>query len=373
MNKNISELHHFLRKLPKPDKIYTKSEISSLVVERFSLKKKRSVFYCAEFAIRFSSVRGNSFSNGIVSLSTLQKYDHIPFIVCIVRPKTVLLLLANSTFLKKISHSSQQLRIDNVRGTFLGHDILKEYDGIENKVEHFDELFDIHYQFSWEENLLRLVESTNSIVPTGKRFEPNNHEIFNVLKTPEIAKLLSRNDEYLQIGRDLSKLVDDNLEEIIEAGSIDNLNIRGNRIEQIITSAGNLHSLEDFSRTLSLGHEVKVDIKTKILALSSSPKAYNIDKVLKALSAGNTVFSFFFVGIGLEEKRVVTCLVSILDEKILSATRIQFHWAGRNSRGVTQLSGSLESIFESEFSETINIEKAKEFLQSLIDLKTPKF
>jgi len=40
--------------------------------------------------------------------------------------------MANTTFLKKISHSSHQLRVDNVRGSFLGHDIMREYEGIEN-------------------------------------------------------------------------------------------------------------------------------------------------------------------------------------------------------------------------------------------------
>ena len=41
------------------------------------------------------------------------------FIVCIVTPETNHLLLSNSTFLKKISHSSQELRVDNIRGIFI--------------------------------------------------------------------------------------------------------------------------------------------------------------------------------------------------------------------------------------------------------------
>lgn len=371
MNKAVTELVHFLQEYAKNNPNCTKSEISKATIEKFELRRDRSVYYCEEFAIRFSSVKGSSFSNGVLSLSALRKYDHIPFIVCVVRLKGIELLLANSTFLKKISHSSQHLRVDNVRGTFLGQDILRVFDGIENKPEHFEELFEIHCQFNWEENLFRLVESTNAIVPTGMRFEPNEQEKENILNTPEIASMLSRNDEYLQLGKDLDHLVNINLEAILEAGKIENVNLRGNIIEQIITNAGNFHSLEDFSRTLTVGPEVKVDIKTKILTLSSNPKGYNIDKVLKALAAGNTVFSFFFIGINLEKQFVVTCLVSILDEKILNATRIQFHWAGRNSRGVTQLYGNLDGIFAPDFSETINIEKAKDFLQGLIELKPP--
>ena len=369
MNKALTKLCHFLKDYAVSHPECTKDEVSKITAKKFSLARARSVYYCAEFAIRFSSVKGQSFSNGVLSLSALRQYDQSPFVVCVVRPQGVELLLANSTFLKKISHSSQQLRINNIRGTFLGHDILREYEGIENKPEHFDELFEIHSLFSWEENIARLVENTTAIIPTGQRFEPTGQQRTNILKTSEFAYMLSKNAEYLQFGKDLAQIVNDNIEAILEAGMIENINLRGNRIEQLITSSGNFHSLEDISRTLTIGHEVKVDIKTKILALTSSPKGYNIDKVLEALASGNTVFSFFFVGINLDSEYAVTCLVSILDEMILSATRIQFHWAGRNSRGVTQLTGDISRIFEPDFSETVNIKKARDFLQSLIDLK----
>ena len=65
-------------------------------------------------------------SNTVLSLSALQKYDDKPFIVCIVTPDTNYMMLANSTFLKKISHSSQELRVDNIRGSFNGSDIMIE-------------------------------------------------------------------------------------------------------------------------------------------------------------------------------------------------------------------------------------------------------
>lgn len=369
MNKILSQFCSFLQHYVNTNPQCTKDEISKAAAKKYSLSKKRSVYFCKEFAVRFLSVQGSTFSNGVLSLSALQKYDQIPFVVCVVRPDKVELLLANSTFLKKISHSSQQLRVDNIRGTFLGHDILREYEGIKNHPEFFDKLFDIHLRFTWDQNIARLVESTNSITPTGQRFEPTESECQKILASPKIAKLLSTHPEYIQLGTELNSLVVQNQEAILEAAKIANINLRGNKIEQIITKAGNFHSLEDFSRTLTLGYEVKVDIKTKILTLSSNPKGYNIDKVLKALAVGNTVFSFFFIGINLKEGNVVTRLVSILDKKILSATRIQFHWAGRNSRGVTQLTGGLNSIFATDFSETIDVERAKEFLRCLIELR----
>ncbi|HRJ44954.1 MAG TPA: hypothetical protein PL105_23860, partial [Caldilineaceae bacterium] len=86
-------------------------------------------------------------------------------------------------------------------------------------------------------------------------------------------------------------------------------------------------------------------------------------------ASGGTVFSFFFVGINVDSGYVVTCLVFILDETILNATRVHFHWAGRNSRGVTQLTGDLKRVFEPDFLESVNVDQAKEFLQKLIELK----
>jgi hypothetical protein len=365
--KPLSELCRFIQSYFKSNPTCTKSELSKATADRFSLTRERSVFRGDGFALRFSIARGTTFPNCVLSLSALHKYDHMPFVVCVLRTNRVELLLANSTFLSKISHSSHQLRIDNVRGTFLGHDIIQSYEGIDNKPKNFAELFEIHAQFSWDENLRRLVEKTTAIVPTGKRFEPSDHERRNILNAAKLASELSRNPEYLAVGNELTQLVNDNLEEILEAAAIENAKERGDLLENIITSAGSFHALDDVTRTLTLGTDLKIDIKTKILTLVSSPKGYNVDKVLRELSSGNSVVSFFFVGINVQSRLVVTCLVSILDSSILNATRIQFHWAGRKSRGVTQLAGNLP-IFKSNFSETIDIDKAQDFLQQLIDI-----
>src|SRR5262249_1024044 len=142
-----------------------------------------------------------------------------------------------------------------------------------------------------------------------------------------------------------------------QAATIDNVNIRGNQIEQIITNAGNFHRAEDISEALASGTTVKVDVKTKLIGLGSSPKAYNIDKFLTQLANGNTVFSFLFLGINLSAGTIATKLISFLDNSIVNATRIQFHWAGRNSRGVTQLTGDFNSVFSAAYSENVDVQR----------------
>jgi len=365
---SVSELIDFFNQYVQQHNSFSKEVMTAVIARQFRLSYRKPVYFSEHFAIRFSEASGSSFSNTILGLKKLQAYDQIPVIVCVVRPESIQLLLANSTFLKKISHSSHQLRVNKIRGSFQGADILREYEGIANIPQNFEKLFLIHKEFTWEENLIRLVEATNNIIPSGSKYSPTSHEQSNILMSAEIAHALSSNSEYQSLNTSLSRLVAENQAAILEAGKIDNINVRGNLIEQIITSAGNFHGVEDLSFTLSFGSRVLIDIKTKILTLASSPKGYNIDKVLRSLGTGNTVFCFFFIGLNLEAQTLSNRLISILDTSILNATRIQFHWAGRNSKGVTQLTGDLSSIFLSSYSESVDIDQAKIFLQRLIEL-----
>ena len=109
--------------------------------------------------------------------------------------------MANSTFLKKISHSSQLLRVDNIRGSFNGSDIFRIFGEFRNSPENFDELFEIHKQISFEENLIRLVESTNGIIPTGNKFEVSEENINLILNSPQRAKNFSESIEFLQLSK----------------------------------------------------------------------------------------------------------------------------------------------------------------------------
>ena len=120
------------------DGIADKQALSRQVQSAFNLTRDRSVFFCHDFAIRFCTANSRSFSNTVLSLSALQKYDKIPFVVCLVTPYRNYLMLANTTFLRKISHSSQELRVDNIKGSFNGSDIMRDFEGIENEPSNFE-------------------------------------------------------------------------------------------------------------------------------------------------------------------------------------------------------------------------------------------
>ena len=115
MYEEISKFINFIKNL---DGIWNKEQVITLTKNHFQMVQDRKVFYTKNFSVRFSYSATGWFSNTVLSLSNLQKFDDKPFIVCLITKKENILYLANTTFLKKISHSSQELRIDNIKWSF---------------------------------------------------------------------------------------------------------------------------------------------------------------------------------------------------------------------------------------------------------------
>lgn len=184
---NLAETIKLLQRLKRTHPTCNKAELEKYFVDKCSLPKERSVYVGQDFALRFCEANTPSFSNVVLSLSTLRKYDSLPLAICVVRPDRLEFRLANATFLRRISHSSHRLRVDNIRGSFLGHDILDHYDDVPNSPEYFDELIATHREFSWDENVARLVEATNAIVARSTRFQVNAEVLAILLGAPRRA------------------------------------------------------------------------------------------------------------------------------------------------------------------------------------------
>lgn len=363
------EIISFIRDLRLGKPASDKVEIAAACAERFGLRQSRSLLIGKGVALRFVSVTNpRGANNTLLSLSALAKVDHAPLVICTVQPESVDFALANSTFLRRVSHSSQALRVGNVRGSFNSSDLLRDYDGIANAPENFDLLFAIHSENMWEENLERLVEATNAIVAVGSRYQPTADEVAAIRKAPDLAREISHSGDYRILRSSLESEIESKAERILSLALVDNVNVRGNHIEQLITGGTDKRSIGDMRHVLVAGTTLEIEIKTKLLNRASAPKAYNIDKLLRLYGAGNTVMAYCFVGIDHRSKRLTVRTVSVLDALILDATRVQRHWAGRNSRGVTQLREGLEGVFGTDFTEVIDVDKARRFLTALLDL-----
>jgi hypothetical protein len=381
-------LQRLLDLIKANDGINDKARLARIVSDAFGLTKDRSVYYCADFAIRFSSSGRQGFGNTVLSLSSLRKYDERPFIVCLVTPAANHCLLANTTMLKKVSHSSQQLRVNNIRGSFNGSDIAREFEGISNAPENISRLFDIHAEIGFEGNLARLVEATNNISPTGVKFLVSESARSIILAAPRRAVQFIESEEHAILKAELDAQVNRFKTEILLAALIENVNVRGRIIEYLIAGENETlrqelivalkagtkglpkfkteNALGDYQRRFA-AFDTETDVKTKIMILSSNPKAYNLDKMLEFLANPRSVFMFYFVGVD-PGKMVSTVLVSMFQKKLLASTIVLRHWSGRNSRGVTQFEGKAINDLIISPKSGIDEVRAKEFLMQIIAL-----
>lgn len=377
-----------IRLIRENNGINDKARLARIVADEFGLTRDRSVYYCADYAIRFSSSSSKNFGNTVLSLSTLRKYDDQPFIVCLITPAQNFCLIANTTFLKKISHSSQELRENNIRGSFNGSDIIRDFEGIENCAENIARLFYIHAVVGFEENLPRLVEATNNISPSGVKFGVDDAARNNILSSPSRAIRFVASQDASTLKSELDAKVARYKNEILLAALIENVNVRGRVIEYLIAGEDEglrqrliaalksaEHGLPAFKTNNTLGdyqkhfeaYDTETDVKTKIMILNSNPKAYNLDKMLQFLSSDRSVFLFYFVGVD-PNKIANTVLVSMFQSDLLEATILLRHWAGRNSRGVSQFEGRAINKLIEKPSIEIEEQKAKEFLERIIAL-----
>lgn len=388
MNSKCKEfVDYIVNHAPQHNKQIVEDDVSA----HFNLTKDRKVYHNEYFAVRFSYSKSasHSFSNIVLSLSVLEKYDKIPFFVVLVRQSsTNLILLANTTFLKRISHSSQELSMTNIKGSFNGSDIMRDYDNMKNEPENFDYLFALHQGLDWEDNLSRLVDASSNIKAVNQKFEPTQQEKANMFDSINRASSFVKSNNFNVLEDDLNERCNKCRNEILIASHIENTNIRGRLIESLITSSDaerevvieNLHNLEaalptydtknglgDYYREFDNG-DTYTDIKTKVVYLNSNPKAYNVDKFLKQMADSKSVFLFFFIGID-EQSIFKTLLCSVYHGKLIDNTILQFHWAGRNTRGVAQFNGtSIEEMLKEEnFVNDIDVQKSKTFLQKLLD------
>lgn len=348
-----------------------KAGLEGAFIAQFQPAKMRSVFVCTGFAMRFCEAQAGGFSNTVLSLSALQKHDTLPLVIVVNRVHTVDFMLANTTLLKKVSHGSHQLRTDNIKGSFNGSNISLTFEGIDNRPEYFTDIFARHKAFTWDENIERLVEQTNGIVARDGLFRPTREELSRLLEAGDRAADILHNPAYFEIEEGLQYVLVQRSDEILQIARHENVNIRGNSIERIITGGENAHSLGDIERFV--GGPLAIDIKTKLLDRASAPKAYNIDKALQFLAGPRSVLAFFLVAIDIQRGVIFGRLLPVLETSLLAATRVQHHWAGRCSRGVTQLSGDLGALSNPYYRATVNPAEARSFLQRLIDIKPTEF
>ncbi len=346
---------------------YNKQSIVESIVKKFKLSQSRKVYFNDKISMRFSSAK-SGYSNTFLCFRKILDNDSKPLIACIIRENSLEFLLANTTFINCISHSSKNLSVDNIKGSANLSNIIKEFSQIKNEPRNFPKLFEMHLEVPQKDNIERIVENTYQIKAKGERFSPNESQLAIIRKSPENIKQIEENIEFIELKKELIQKVIDLKEEILKTSAIDNVNIRGNTIEQLITNNENSHELGDIFKVIKDNNSIIIDVKSKLLNYSSAPKAYNIDKLLEAISKDKTYFGYLFVGVDYTINNVKVRLVSFLDKFLITNTKIQHHWSGKNSRGTAQLTDNIKNVFNEDFKSEIDIEVSKVFIEKLIHL-----
>ncbi|HNT36387.1 MAG TPA: hypothetical protein PKH07_15480, partial [bacterium] len=209
-----------------------------------------------------------------------------------------------------------------------------------------------------------------------------------ILSAPSRAIRFVGSSEATILKTELDGMVTRYESEILLAALIENVNVRGRVIEYLIAgederlrqeliaslnsgatglpSFKTPNALGDYQRRFDL-FDTETDVKTKIMIWNSNPKAYNLDKMLEFLARDRSVFMFYFVGV--DPVRIVnTVLVSMFQKDLLDATVLLKHWAGRNSRGVSQFEGKAINALIEKPDDQIDEALAQQFLTRIMAL-----
>ena len=92
---------------------------------------------------------------------------------------------------------------------------MRDFEGISNEPENFEYLFSSHENYSFSENLERLVGATNNIQPIGKKFMPDENQVACIVNSVERAQKFLRSKEYEILNNDLNKRVSTVTQELL--------------------------------------------------------------------------------------------------------------------------------------------------------------
>lgn len=351
------------------NKPFNKQSIIDSIAKKFNLSiKNRNVYYNENISIRFSYIANGGYSNTFKAFKYILEYDDKPFLACIIRKNEIEFLLANSTFISKISHSSKVLELLKIRGSVNLSNIIKNFSGYVNEPANFAVLFRLHMEIPQKDNIERVIENTKLIKSKREKFNISEDHQKIILGNAQFIKDIDLDPNFITLKNKMIKKVLGLKTEILKTAKINNVNIRGNSIEQLITKGENSHELGDIFEIINDNHSIIIDVKSKLLNQSSAPKAYNIDKLLEAISKEKTYFGYLFIGIDDKNSDVKVRLISFIDKFLIDNTKIQHHWSGQNSRGTAQLNDNIKNVFDNNYQEEIDLEQSKTFLKTLIYL-----
>ncbi|MBK9273030.1 MAG: hypothetical protein IPM49_00630 [Flavobacteriales bacterium] len=279
-----------------------------------------------------------STSNTITSLKNILKHDELPFVAVFLDKSAVRFKLANSSLIKKASHSSQGITLERIKGSINGGDILNTLGDVLNEHAHLAELFAQHKDEDHAEHRERIVEATQAIKGRAPATPPDWDAVEENLR--DGSGLLDK-AILEEIRRTLFDRVASMRQAILACASHTSPKAFGDCVERMILSTDPAHALGDI---LFANGRVAVDIKGRKAGVPSSPKAFNVQKLVDHLSKGPGAALFFTVTVDVQAGTVACTLIHMLHPELMKHYWHDVRWSGRGSLGTLSLKGDLSAV-----------------------------
>ncbi|MEO6596807.1 MAG: hypothetical protein ABIP94_18830 [Planctomycetota bacterium] len=171
---NLAQLADFLLEWRSDHPVGSKKALVAAVAGQTDLRPDKALLVGPQWVLRISQMeeRGND-SNAIVALRKIHEYDDRPIVVCLLTALGMRLVLANTSFVEKVSDRSYRLAKDHLTGSVLDTDILAAYDGVANLPANFDKLWAVHVASDAAANMERIVAATQAMHASAAALYPD--------------------------------------------------------------------------------------------------------------------------------------------------------------------------------------------------------
>jgi hypothetical protein len=153
----------------------SKRRLADAVIAKSDLQLDKALLVGSQCVLRISQMQesGNE-SNALAAFHKICDYDDKPVLVCLMTSRGMRLLLANTTFLEKVSERSYKLAADNLVGGVLESDLLSAVNGVANLPANFEALWATHTASDRTANIQRIVTATQEMHARAAAANPDS-------------------------------------------------------------------------------------------------------------------------------------------------------------------------------------------------------
>lgn len=153
----------------------SKRRLVDSLIAKTDLELDKALLVGSQCVLRISQMQesGNE-ANAIAAFHKICDYDDKPVLVCLMTSRGMRLLLANTTFLGKVSERSYKLTADNLVGGVLESDLLSAVNGVANLPANFEALWATHAASDRAANIQRIVTATQEMHAQSAAANPDS-------------------------------------------------------------------------------------------------------------------------------------------------------------------------------------------------------